>query len=85
MFDGSKLRLKKLARNYDPTSRRQAVALLHEAQTAGDVLTGILYVDSGAPTLIDMLKMVDEPLATLPEKRTRPGREALEMAMEELR
>jgi len=29
--------------------------------------------------------MVDEPLATLPESVTRPGREALEAAMEELR
>ncbi len=85
MFDGSKLRLKKLARDYDPTSRMQAVALLHEAHSAGDVLTGILYVDNHAPTLIDMLKMVDEPLATLSQSRTRPGREALETAMEELR
>ena len=85
MFDGSKLRLKKLGRDYDPTNRLQAVTLLHEAQSAGDVLTGILYVDSHAPTFIDRLNMVDQPLARLPQERTRPGREALEMAMEELR
>jgi hypothetical protein len=29
--------------------------------------------------------MVDEPLATLPASLTRPGREVLEAAMEELR
>jgi 2-oxoglutarate ferredoxin oxidoreductase subunit beta len=85
LFDGSKLRLRKLARDYDPTNRIEAVSLLHEAQNAGEVLTGILYVDSDAPTFMDLLKMVDEPLAHLPLGRTRPSREALEMAMEELR
>jgi 2-oxoglutarate ferredoxin oxidoreductase subunit beta len=85
LFDGSKLRLRKLARDYDPTSRIEAVNLLHDAQNAGEVLTGILYVDSDAPTFMDLLKMVDEPLAHLPLGRTRPSREALETAMEELR
>ena len=32
-----------------------------------------------------MLNMTDEPLATLPESMTRPGREVLEQVMEELR
>jgi 2-oxoglutarate ferredoxin oxidoreductase subunit beta len=85
LFDGSRLRLKKLGRDYDPTDRLQAVRLLHEAQNAGEVLTGILYVDSDAPTFIDMLKMVDEPLARLPQERVRPSREALAQAIEELR
>src|SRR5215831_2915364 len=85
LFDGSRLRLRKLGRNYDPTSRIAAVSLLHDAQNAGEVLTGILYLDNDAPDFIDLLKMVDEPLAHLPLARIRPGREALEMAMEELR
>jgi len=85
LFDGARLRLKKLARDYDPTDRLQAVMLLHEAQKAGDVLTGVLYVDNDAPTFIDMLKMVDEPLARLPQERVRPSREALALAIEELR
>ncbi len=80
LFDGARLRLKKLARDYDPTDRLQAVMLLHEAQKAGEVLTGILYVDNDAPTFIDMLKMVDEPLARLPQERVRPSGEALALA-----
>jgi hypothetical protein len=32
-----------------------------------------------------MLDVIDEPLATLPEWRTRPSRQALEEIMEELR
>jgi 2-oxoglutarate ferredoxin oxidoreductase subunit beta len=85
LFDGSKLRLRKLARDYDPTNRFEAVSLLHQAQSAGEVLTGLLYVDNDAPTFIDLLKMVDEPLAHLPLGKVRPSREALETAMEELR
>jgi 2-oxoglutarate ferredoxin oxidoreductase subunit beta len=85
LFDGSRLRLRKLGRDYDPTSRIAAVSLLHDAQNAGEVLTGILYVDNDAPDFIDLLRMVDEPLAHLPLARIRPGREALETAMEELR
>jgi hypothetical protein len=32
-----------------------------------------------------MLNVTDEPLATLPESVTRPGRQVLEQVMEELR
>jgi 2-oxoglutarate/2-oxoacid ferredoxin oxidoreductase subunit beta len=49
------------------------------------VLTGLFYVNPEAPSFIDMLNMTEEPLATLPESLTRPGREVLDQAMEELR
>lgn len=49
------------------------------------MLTGLLYVQKDRETLHDMLRLVDEPLATLPQSRVRPGPEALEMIMEELR
>ena len=58
---------------------------LTEAHDKGEVLTGLFYVNTKAPTFLDMLNMVDQPLAILPESLTRPGREALEAAMEELR
>ena len=38
-----------------------------------------------APTFLELLGVVDEPLATLPESRTRPPKEALDLVMEELR
>jgi 2-oxoglutarate ferredoxin oxidoreductase subunit beta len=67
---------------YDPIA---AMTRLSEAHDKGEVLTGIFYVNTKAPSFLDMLNMVDQPLATLPESQTRPGREALEAAMEELR
>jgi 2-oxoglutarate ferredoxin oxidoreductase subunit beta len=85
LFDGSRLILKKLARDYDPTDKLAAVDLLHRPQNPGEVLTGVIYVDNDAPTLIDRLELGDQPLATLPVEKVRPSREALEMVMEELR
>jgi 2-oxoglutarate ferredoxin oxidoreductase subunit beta len=85
MHDGSRLQLRKLEEEYDPTNRINAVKRLMEAHERNEVLTGVFYVNSNAATFMDMLNVVDEPLATLPESVVRPGREVLEQAMEELR
>ncbi|MGQ9635057.1 MAG: 2-oxoacid:ferredoxin oxidoreductase subunit beta [Bryobacteraceae bacterium] len=85
LHDGSRLVLKKLGHDYDPTDKLRAVETLHEAAARGQVLTGLIYVDPARPTLIDLLNLVDEPLATLPLERVRPPREALDQIMEELR
>lgn len=83
MHDGSHLRLRKVDREYDPRDKMGAIRLLHEH--GGDVMTGILYLETGAPTLIDRLHLCETPLARLTEAQLRPPREALEMVMEELR
>jgi 2-oxoglutarate ferredoxin oxidoreductase subunit beta len=85
MHDGSHLRVHKLDRNYDPTNRLAAGAILEEAEAKGEVLTGVLYVNPSKPTFLEQLNLVDVPIATLPESRTRPSREVLEQVMEELR
>src|SRR6202451_887601 len=85
MHDGSSLRLRKLEEDYDPTDRIAAMKRLSEAHDKGEVLAGLFYGNTHAPSFLDMLNMVDEPLATLPESVTRPGKEALDAAMEELR
>jgi len=85
MHDGSLLRIRKLEREYDPTDRLAALSVLEEAEKRGEVLTGVLYVNTEKPTFIELLNLVEEPLGTLPESRVRPPRKALEEAMEELR
>src|SRR5277367_6492983 len=82
MHDGSRLRLTKLEEDYDATNRIRAISRLHEAHEKGEVLTGMFYVNPKAPSFIDMLNVTDQPLATLPESATRPGREALDEVME---
>lgn len=85
MHDGSRLRLRKLEEDYDPTDKIRAITRLNEAKKDGEMLTGVLYVNTQAPTFLDMLNMTDQPLATLPPSVTRPGREVLDLVMEELR
>jgi 2-oxoglutarate/2-oxoacid ferredoxin oxidoreductase subunit beta len=85
MHDGSRLQLRKIEEDYDPTDRVAAISRLHQAREKDEVLTGVFYVNPQAPTFMDVLNVVEEPLATLPESVVRPGREVLEQAMEELR
>ncbi|PYX08849.1 MAG: 2-oxoglutarate ferredoxin oxidoreductase subunit beta [Acidobacteria bacterium] len=85
MHDGSRLRLRKLEEDYDPTDRIRAITRLNEAHEKGEVLTGVFYVNPKAPSFVDLLNIAEQPLATLPESVVRPGREVLEQVMEELR
>ncbi len=85
MHDGSRLRLRKLEEDYDPTNKIRAITRLNEAKERDEMLTGVLYVNTKAPTFLDMLNITDQPLATLPTSVVRPGREVLEQVMEELR
>jgi 2-oxoglutarate ferredoxin oxidoreductase subunit beta len=84
MHDGSRLQLRKIEEDYDPTDRIKAISRLHEAHDKGEVLTGVFYVNPKAPTFIDMLNMTEEPLATLPDSVTRPGKKVLDEVMAEL-
>ena len=63
MHDGSSLRLRKLQEDYDPTDKANAVRTLMEAHEKDEVLTGVFYIDTEKPTFIDLLNVVDEPLA----------------------
>jgi 2-oxoglutarate ferredoxin oxidoreductase subunit beta len=58
---------------------------LMEAVQKNEVLTGVLFVDAKAPSFVDLLNVVDAPLATLPEAQTRPPKAALDELMESLR
>ena len=85
MHDGSKLRIKKLGRDYDPTNKFDALKAIEEANKKGEVLTGVYYLDTTKPNFLDLLNIDDAPLATLPQSKVRPPKKALDEAMEELR
>jgi 2-oxoglutarate ferredoxin oxidoreductase subunit beta len=85
MHDGSSLKLRKLEEDYDPTDKIHALTRMAEAHQKGEVLTGVLYVNTKAPNFLDLLNVTDAPLATLPESTTRPSKEVLEECMEALR
>src|SRR6478609_6634612 len=81
MHDGSQLRLRKLEEDYDPTDKIGAIKRMMEAHAKNEVLTGVLYLDTQSPSFIEMLNVIDEPLATLPQSVVRPGREVLDEVM----
>jgi 2-oxoglutarate ferredoxin oxidoreductase subunit beta len=85
LHDGSHLRIRKLHRDYDPTSRLSALSALEDAEKKHEVLTGVLYVNTEKPNFLEMLHLAEEPLATLPQSKVRPPKEALDEIMEELR
>ena len=85
LHDGSRLQLRKLETDYDPSSRSRAVARLMESGSQEAVLTGVLFVDEKAPDFLSRLGMVDAPLATLPAEAVRPSRAVLDEVNESLR
>jgi 2-oxoglutarate ferredoxin oxidoreductase subunit beta len=85
MHDGSRLVLRKLEEDYDPTDRLRAMARLAESHDKGEVLTGIFYVSTNKPNFLELLNITDAPLGTLPQEQVRPPRQVLETVMEELR
>ncbi len=78
MHDGSTLLLKKIDESYDPTSKLDAIRLMHETARRGEFATGVLYIEPDGVDFLTLLNIVDEPLATLPQDITRPDRAVLE-------
>ena len=85
MHDGSSLKLRKLEEDYDPTDKIRSLTRMAESHQKGEVLTGVLYVNTKAPNFVDLLNMSDKPLATLPESAVRPPKSVLDECMEALR
>ena len=85
LHDGSRIVLKKLDRDYDPTNKPEALRVLHETADRGEYATGLLYIDPQKRDFCSQLNLVDEPLATLPMERTRPSRAVLDELMERQR
>ncbi len=84
LHDGSTLVLKKLSEDYDPASDIGAIRTLHEHASKGEVLTGVFYLNTGKRNFLDLLNVVDAPLATLPDSRVCPPESALQEIMHEL-
>jgi 2-oxoglutarate/2-oxoacid ferredoxin oxidoreductase subunit beta len=78
MPDGSRMRLRKLDDSYDPRDRFAALAHVLERQAAGEVVTGLLYVDPDSTDCHEIMNTIQKPLNTLAEKELCPGNGALD-------
>jgi 2-oxoglutarate ferredoxin oxidoreductase subunit beta len=84
LHDGSVVRFKSVPKDYDPTDRHRVTAFLDE-QPAGEVLTGLLYLDETVPDLHEMNQTTDIPLTHVPYETLCPGSAALRKLQEEYR
>ena len=82
--DGSRILLKKLEEDYDPSDAVQALQRLHRANEGGQMLTGLVYLQPQKKSFISLLNMTEKPLCGLDEAATRPPKEALDKIMKEL-
>ncbi|MGD0708119.1 MAG: 2-oxoacid:ferredoxin oxidoreductase subunit beta [Anaerolineaceae bacterium] len=78
LFDGSMVVLKKLDKDYDPTDRWQAMHMLEDAQRNNWLVTGLIYVDTTAPSLFDVYDLPETALNRTPVEKLRPPRESIE-------
>jgi 2-oxoglutarate/2-oxoacid ferredoxin oxidoreductase subunit beta len=85
MHDGSVVRFRKVPDDFDPTRRDHVYRYLRERQDAGEVTTGLLFVDPAAPDMHDVLGTVEAPLVDLPFDALCPGSVALDELMEDFR
>ena len=75
--DGSTLRLRKMAPDYDPTDRLRAMNAMQLHAAAGEIATGLLYVDPAAKDWHAAQRTAAGALNTLGEEALCPGSVAL--------
>ncbi|MBV8726198.1 MAG: 2-oxoacid:ferredoxin oxidoreductase subunit beta, partial [Candidatus Eremiobacteraeota bacterium] len=79
--DGSRVLLRKVDRDYDATDASRAMQMVHETREHGELVTGLLYIDSGSKDFCEREHLTRKPLASLREADLRISREEWENLM----
>lgn len=77
LHDGSRVFLKKLAKDHDPKDRSAAMRILEEANAKQVLLTGLIYYQPEQPSMADIYQIPDTPLNRLSADRIRPPEETI--------
>jgi 2-oxoglutarate ferredoxin oxidoreductase subunit beta len=85
LHDGSKIVFRKVDKDYDPTSRAAAFSFLRDSVNAGEIITGLLYIDEETGDMHDLSGSVETPLSKLPYEDLNPGKVALAEVMNRYR
>lgn len=81
LHDGSRILLRKLANDYDPTDRIAAAAHIQERLQQQEILTGLLYMATGQKEFHELNETPDAALNALPYERLTPGAGGLQKLM----
>jgi 2-oxoglutarate ferredoxin oxidoreductase subunit beta len=85
MHDGSVVRFRQVAKEYDPRDRDGAYAHVREHLARGEVVTGLLYIDEAGSDMHAIAKTAKTPLVQLPFDQLCPGSDKLAELMDEYR
>lgn len=85
MHDGSLIRLRKLAKDWDPLDRLSAINAVQNSRLKGEILTGLLYMNPDSHDLHTLLETADRPLNSLTKDDLCPGAEILAKINNDLR
>ena len=85
MHDGSWVRLRKVAENYDPKDRDHSYRYIRNRQKAGEVVTGLLYISPESKDMHQQLGTTTASLAQLPFEALCPGSTELEKLQQRFR
>ena len=85
LHGGDSIVLRKVDKEYDPTSRADAFKYLRDRFNAGEITTGLLYVNEARPEMHELMGNVDTPLSQLRYEDLRPGNEELQRLQQRYR
>ena len=85
LHDGSKIVLRKIESEYDPTSRAAAFKYLRERFNAGEITTGLLYIDDSRKEMHDLMGNIETPLSEYPLEKLQPGNDELKKILSRYR
>jgi 2-oxoglutarate/2-oxoacid ferredoxin oxidoreductase subunit beta len=85
MHDGSRIVLRKLTADYDPTDRIAAFKQLQDRMKQSEYLTGLLFVEPSQQEFHDVNATPDAPLNAVPYVELSPGAKGLEKILSRYR
>jgi len=85
LHDGSYIRLETISEEHDVSNRVMALEAIHKSDVDEKHVTGLLYFEEGKPTLDETEKLVDTPLANLPDNMMRPDKKSLDKLLANFR
>lgn len=85
LHDGSRVLLRKVRDDYNPQNRGAAIDYIRSHQRAGEIVTGLLYIEEGEPDLHTINNTTRVPLNELPFESLCPGKEQLNALQQRFR
>jgi 2-oxoglutarate ferredoxin oxidoreductase subunit beta len=85
MHDGSVIKLHKIDNDWDPLDRISAINAVQKSRVKGEILTGLLYVNSDTSDLHEILSTSEKPLNALGQDELCPGSDTLKKINDGLR